>query len=209
MTRLIQESGQCFVLDDMLVCLNTSRGRLVPFTTVLREQGLSRRADVFEVSFAEFIRHSLGVLKPVFPLERVREGGCRYVEANNAEDLDFAFRLFEFGLGAKVINAPLYFYRVRAGSSAADSRLPEAERAVYERLLANPAIDSRSRRAAELKLREVTTYLPFARSVKSGDWVDALRMAATSPNMIIKLARAFPGWVRRRWAAYRCGAEFR
>jgi succinoglycan biosynthesis protein ExoO len=112
------EYGKYFIADNVTVCLESNKGQLIPYSSVLQWKPeilkMFTLNDVLELTLENFVYITF---QPIIPSAFVKEHRLKFVEELNfAEDLYFYAKLQRYGMRMLLTKESFYFYRLTPGS---------------------------------------------------------------------------------------------
>ena len=110
------------VFDDIYECHHTDRG-MVPFRRVYSENAFSTHARdelVRPVERPELFASKRTLIKPVVPLEVIKEVGVTHLCHKYGEDCAFFWTLAARGVTCYYVPKAMYYYRITPGSASAN-----------------------------------------------------------------------------------------
>lgn len=194
------------VYDDLWICLSRNDGGLIPWKRALTHCRLDIDYESMSISGAEFVRHGLGVLKPLLPLDLVKAAEVKHPEdVRNGEDFEFRMRLLEAGFQFVLCNFPGYFYRVHRGALTAEQEGISGEIQVLRRLAESAHLDAATKNAIREVLKRKQFRAELRGAVRNWKILALLRLAVRHPMEMLRLAMGLPSWVSRKAIAKREG----
>ena len=166
-----------------------------------------------DFDLCNFIKIGFPGTKPILPLDRIKQFRLNYnSHCFYGEDFEFECHLFRIGLTLRLINEPLYLYRVTPGSLTSKLNKYEHLFKVYERLIAEPGFSQEEKllfKELLAELKEEIKYAPFPWALKQRNYGEALKLAIIQPTVLLKFLRRLPGYVRYSLSAWRSGGRVR
>ena len=105
-----------FVADDVLIeSTDPGTGTVSSVSTLLIDRGLSAPTDGHPLSLDHFVRHDLGIIKPVIARALIVDQDLRFGD-HTTEDFAFWFRCIRVARRPVMLGRPTYRYRRDAGT---------------------------------------------------------------------------------------------
>ena len=215
LVNVLKKAGDnYFVADYILYCFDTPSG-LKPWRigTQINKNTIFCGRDWMDFDLCNFIKIGFPGTKPILPLDRIKQFRLNYnSHCFYGEDFEFECHLFRIGLTLRLINEPLYLYRVTPGSLTSKLNKYEHLFKVYERLIAEPGFSQEEKllfKQLLAKLKEEIEYAPFPRALKQRNYSEALTLAIKRPTILLKFLRRLPKSARYRIAAWKSGGKVR
>lgn len=140
--------------------------------------------------------------KPILNRAFLNEQHIRYQSAIRvSEDYAFFIEVLLKGGQFALLPEPMYYYRVRPGTTVTRYDVLEERRKSLEYLLQLPQTTPRIAKLLRSAYRREHTYAlypQFARCVKRGEWRLAMRLVRESPRLVGLLLIALPQAIYRR-----------
>jgi len=207
--RLIKETDgrEDFFLSDLITMCFNRDGSLIPWR-VIDQTGLLAEGRTAILGIEDFSKVGGIPLKPLFPMSAVRNFQLCFEDFCLGEDLDFWVQLFHAGLKLKLIGETYYLYRLTPGSLSSKThpdlllvcekwitqeRTSPAERELWTKLKA--------------KTEERLRYEPFANSLKSRRFSEAIRIAFSDPRVLVTFVKGIPSMLSYRIPALKVGGK--
>jgi succinoglycan biosynthesis protein ExoO len=202
-----QHAGPRFlVADDTMRCLGKG-DQLIPWVTSFERHGITFEAPFRDFDLVSYLDHKID-MHPLVPASALQQHRIRYTEGCTfGEDVELYCRLLLSGMALRVIPDPMYMYRVHGGSLSSQAGRAESMAGVWTRLLAIPGISETSRQALlqQVAMAEhLERYRGFSAALKEARYVEAARVAARHPSVLLRLIHGLrwaPRYIRARQIA--------
>jgi len=207
--RLIKETERredLFLSDLVTMCFDRD-GSLIPWK-VIDASGLVGEGHAAIVGIEDFLKAGCILLKPLFPMSAVRNFQLCFEDFRLGEDLDFWVQLFHAGLKLKLIGETYYLYRLTPGSLSS-KRHPDLL-LVYEKWITQERTSPAERELwtkLKAKTEERLRYEPFANSLKSRRFSEAIRIAFSDPRVLVTFVKGIPSMLSYRIPALKVGGK--
>jgi succinoglycan biosynthesis protein ExoO len=195
-----------FVTDDTIRCLGKG-DQLIPWVTSFERRGITFDGPFRDFDLESYLDHKID-MHPLVPARALQQYRIRYTEGCSfGEDVELYCRLLLSGLTLRVIPDALYMYRVHSGSLSTQAGRAESMVGVWSRLLSIPGISRESRLALSnqvARAEELERNRGFSAALKAARYVEAARLAARHPALLLRLIHALrwaPRYIRARQAA--------
>jgi len=210
--RLMKETERredLFLSDLVTKCFDRD-GSLIPWK-VIHASGLVGEGHAAIVGIEDFLKAGCILLKPLFPMSAVRNFQLCFEDFHIGEDLDFWVQLFHAGLKLKLIGETYYFYRLTPGSLTSNKHKAYLDLLlVYEKWITQERTSPAERELwtkLKAKTEERLRYEPFANSLKSRRFSEAIRIAFSDPRVLVTFVKGIPSMLSYRISALRVGAK--
>ena len=207
--RLMKETERredLFLSDLVNVCFDRD-GSLIPWK-VIDASGLVGEGHAAIVGIEDFLKAGCILLKPLFPMSAVRNFQLCFEDFRLGEDLDFWVQLFHAGLKLKLIGETYYLYRLTPGSLSSKTH-PDLL-LVYEKWITQERTSPAERELwtkLKAKTEERLRYEPFANSLKSRRFSEAIRIAFSDPRVLVTFVKGIPSMLSYRVPAIKVGGK--
>ncbi|MDK2801600.1 MAG: hypothetical protein PWQ70_3219 [Clostridiales bacterium] len=206
---VLNDAGEgYFVADNNLLCFDTSS-----CLRSWRPDKIFCGHDWIDFDLCDYIKNGCRAIKPILPLDHIKQSKLYYnSHCFYGEDFEFICHLFRIGLTLRLINEPLYLYRITPGSLTSKLNKYEHLCEVYERLIAEPGFSQEEKllfKELLAKLKEEIEYAPFPQALKQRYYGEALKLAIKRPTVLLKFLRRLPKSARYRLAAWKSGGKAR
>jgi len=207
--RLMKETERredLFLSDLVTMCFDRD-GSLIPWR-VIDASGLVGEGHAAIVGIEDFLKAGCILLKPLFPMSAVRNFQLCFEDFRLGEDLDFWVQLFHAGLKLKLIGETYYLYRLTPGSLSSKTH-PDLL-LVYEKWITQERTSPAERELwtkLKAKTEERLRYEPFANSLKSRRFSEAIRIAFSDPRVLVTFVKGIPSMLSYRVPAIKVGGK--
>jgi len=207
--RLMKETERredLFLSDLVTMCFDRD-GSLIPWK-VIDASGLVGEGHAAIVGIEDFLKAGCILLKPLFPMSAVRNFQLCFEDFRLGEDLDFWVQLFHAGLKLKLIGETYYLYRLTPGSLSSKTH-PDLL-LVYEKWITQERTSPAERELwtkLKAKTEERLRYEPFANSLKSRRFSEAIRIAFSDPRVLVTFVKGIPSMLSYRVSAIKVGGK--
>mgnify|MGYP000992356364 FL=1 len=207
--RLMKETERredLFLSDLVTMCFDRD-GSLIPWK-VIDASGLVGEGHAAIVGIEDFLKAGCILLKPLFPMSAVRNFQLCFEDFRLGEDLDFWVQLFHAGLKLKLIGETYYLYRLTPGSLSSKTH-PDLL-LVYEKWITQERTSPAERELwtkLKAKTEERLRYEPFANSLKSRRFSEAIRIAFSDPRVLVTFVKGIPSMLSYRVPAIKVGGK--
>jgi len=207
--RLIKETDgrEDFFLSDLITMCFNRDGSLIPWR-VIDQTGLLAEGRTAILGIEDFLKVGGIPLKPLFPMSAVRNFQLCFEDFCLGEDLDFWVQLFHAGLKLKLIGETYYHYRLTTGSLSSKTH-PDLL-LVYEKWITQERTSPAERELwtkLKAKTEERLRYEPFANSLKSRRFSEAIRIAFSDPRVLVTFVKGIPSMLSYRVPAIKVGGK--
>lgn len=207
--RLIKETDgrEDFFLSDLITMCFNRDGSLIPWR-VIDQTGLLAEGRTAILGIEDFLKVGGIPLKPLFPMSAVRNFQLCFEDFCLGEDLDFWVQLFHAGLKLKLIGETYYLYRLTPGSLSSKTH-PDLL-LVYEKWITQERTSPAERELwtkLKAKTEERLRYEPFANSLKSRRFSEAIRIAFSDPRVLVTFVKGIPSMLSYRVPAIKVGGK--
>jgi len=207
--RLIKETDgrEDFFLSDLITMCFNRDGSLIPWR-VIDQTGLLAEGRTAILGIEDFLKVGGIPLKPLFPMSAVRNFQLCFEDFCLGEDLDFWVQLFHAGLKLKLIGETYYLYRLTPGSLSSKTH-PDLL-LVYEKWITQERTSPAERELwtkLKAKTEERLRYEPFANSLKSRRFSEAIRIAFSDPRVLVTFVKGIPSMLSYRIPALKVGGK--
>lgn len=211
---LLNTNDKFFVADDILLCFDTQTG-LRPWgrlSKILHSIHFDNDGKI-DLELTDYLKLKACLIKPIIPLNHLRSFDLRYcANCLFGEDFEFICHLFRTGLKLRLIENPLYIYRMNPGSLTSNPNRFEHLSGVYKRLIVHPDFSQEEKVLLNKMLNKIEAeldYAPFPQALKQRKFGKALFLAIKRPVVIMEFLYRFPHSLRYRLAAWRIGGRLR
>jgi len=209
LARLIKETDgrEDLFLSDLLTLCFDRDGSLIPWR-VIDYPGLITKGHTSILGVEEFLKATPIALQPVFPMSVVRNFQLCFEDFHVGEDIDFWAQLFHAGLKLKLIGETYYLYRLTPGSLTSKTH-PDLL-LVYEKWITQERTSPAERELwtkLKAKTEERLRYEPFANSLKSRRFSEAIRIAFSDPRVLVTFVKGIPSMLSYRIPALKVGGK--
>lgn len=185
------------VFDDIEECHHTHEG-LVPFKRV---HGVNAffpdvpSEEPREVTLSQLVRSRRLLVKPIIPVDLIKQHGVKHLPLRYGEDGAFLWTLIARGSSVLYVPVPLYRYRITPGSASVNPQRYFLLAQCFESVL-NEALTPEDHIAIEKRARHCREFAEFKSRRQAGflgGWLIALRYFARDPRRIINIAKSIRG----------------
>ena len=210
--RLIKETDgreDLFLSDAVTMCFDRD-GSLIPWK-VIDYSGLLAEGHTSILGLEDSLNVGLMHLKPLFPMSVVRNFQLCFENFHVGEDLDFWVQLFHAGLKLKLIGETYYLYRLTPGSLTSKTHKASLDfLCLFEKWITDERTSPTERELwtkLKAKTEERLRYEPFANSLKSRRFPEAIIIAFKDPRVLVTFVKGIPSMLSYRISAVRVGAK--
>jgi len=210
--RLIKETDgreDLFLSDLVTMCFDRD-GSLILWR-VIDYPGLITEGHTSILGVEDFLKVGPMNLKPLFPMSVVRNFQLCFEDFHVGEDIDFWAQLFRAGLKLKLIGETYYLYRLTPGSLTSKThKVNLGMLLVYEKWITEERTSPAERELwtkLKAKTEERLRYEPFANSLKSRRFPEAIIIAFKDPRVLVTFVKGIPSMLSYRISAVRVGVK--
>lgn len=175
------------VFDNLMQCHDSPRG-MVPWRAMRRAGAFgSAGGRPCQVALADFISSHRLLIKPLIPVQAIRDQALRHSDLRFAEDTEFFLGAIGAGLRLVYVDQPLYLYRITPGSLSANPARADQMLTVLSRLRDEMPLTPADRAGFDRKIAMVradAAYQPFLQALKSGCPLEAVRLLVQRPALL-------------------------
>ena len=184
------ESRDFMIFDNILRCHDTTSG-MVPWNVLRSKRAFGGDGiNTVDVPVECFVIQKRLLIKPLIPLNYVKQFKVRHGFQRFAEDTEFFLQLLAYGLQLRYVPRPMYYYRITPGSMTGISNRTSLMRKALENSInlfeQTPKVQS----ALYIKVAQVANeekYKNFILALKKKQLHKALKIAYNTPWLIIRL----------------------
>jgi succinoglycan biosynthesis protein ExoO len=180
-----------FVADDVLIeSIHPDTDMVSPVSTLLTDRGLSAPVGGGPLSLDDFVRHDLGILKPVIARSLIVDHGLRFGD-HTTEDFAFWFQCLRVASTPVILGTPTYRHRRdvdRVTLSTPTRAFWVGAAHTTVQLLADPTIPRRVAALLERRARvewRRGAYLTFKEDLRARRVGSALARAIRLPSILV------------------------
>ena len=210
--RLIKETDgrEDLFLSDLLTLCFDRDGSLIPWR-VGDYPGLLAGGHTAILGLEDLLKAGTMAFQPLFPMSVVRNFQLCFEDFHVGEDIDFLAQLFHAGLKLKLVRESYYLYRLTPGSLTSNKHKAYVDSLrVYEKWITDERTSPAERELwtkLKAKTEERVRYGPFANSLKSRKFSEAIRIAFRDPRVLVTFVKGIPSMLSYRISALRVGAK--
>jgi glycosyltransferase involved in cell wall biosynthesis len=213
LTKLLgicNQDDKCVIADNVMPFFSTKNGREY-IKPLFSKNELGVHGSIQTLKLVDYLQLNRMLLQPIYPTNILRENGIEHSNLTFASDTEFLINVLHTGAKLKILNEPLYLYRLTPGSATDNTTWPSIMRGMFEGLLENHDFNNQEKEAIKHRinrLKDRERYSNFLSALRQKSIKKMMLSATDDPWVLYYFMRHIFGTIKYRgYIAYKGGVS--